>query len=128
MEAELPATGFAIGLERWALCALGEEGLPAILEEAIKPQAVFIPLGDLARRKGLGIVQTLRNSGFKIEAFFEERSLKALLREADKRGVKFALILGENELKEGKILVKDLHKGMQKLVEENQLLEILKES
>ncbi|BAU23379.1 histidyl-tRNA synthetase [Caldimicrobium thiodismutans] len=125
---ELPATGFAIGLERWALCALGEEGLPAILEEAIKPQAVFIPLGDLARRKGLGIVKTLRNSGFKIDAFFEERSLKALLREADKRGVKFALILGENELKEGKILVKDLHKGMQKLVEENQLLEILKES
>lgn len=125
---ELPATGLAIGLERWALCVFGEEGLPLFLEEEIRPLAVFIPLGDTAKRKGLEVVQALREAKVKVEAFFEERSLKALLREADKRGARFALILGENELKEDKILVKDLSLGSQGLVELRNLPKILKES
>ncbi|MFN3567983.1 MAG: histidine--tRNA ligase [Caldimicrobium sp.] len=124
---DLPAIGFAIGLERWALSLFGEEELPPLLEERLKPVAVFIPLGEKAKEEGLGIVSSLRKEGFKIEAFFEERSLKAMLREADKIMAKYALILGEDELKEESILVKNLQVGSQERIALKELVLYLKE-
>lgn len=124
---DLPAIGFAIGLERWALSLFGEEELPTLLEERLKPVAVFIPLGEKAKEEGLGIVSSLRKEGFKIEAFFEERSLKAMLREADKIKAKYALILGEDELKEESILVKNLQVGSQEKIAFKELVRYFKE-
>ncbi|MFN3505582.1 MAG: histidine--tRNA ligase [Caldimicrobium sp.] len=123
---ELPAIGFAIGLERWALSLFGEEEIPPFLAEELKPIAVFIPLGDKAKEEGLSIVSSLRKKGFKIEAFFEDKSLKAMLREADKLLAKYALILGEDELKEEKILVKNLQVGKQEKVDIKVLADYLK--
>lgn len=125
---DLSAIGFAIGLERWALTLFGEEDLPLSMEREIYPEVLFIPLGEEAKKRGLSIVSTLRRAGMKVEAFFEERSLKAMLREADKRKVKFALILGEDELKEEEIVVKNLLKGTQKKVSIEGLVEYLKRS
>uniref|UniRef100_A0A832LXX4 Histidine--tRNA ligase n=1 Tax=Caldimicrobium thiodismutans TaxID=1653476 RepID=A0A832LXX4_9BACT len=113
---ELPATGFAIGLERWGLSVFGEEKIPLELEERLNPEIFFIPLGEEAKREGLKVVQGLRERGFKVEALYEDRSLKAMLREADKRGAKLVLILGEKELEEGRIILKDMERGEQESV------------
>ncbi|MEZ0343846.1 MAG: histidine--tRNA ligase [Caldimicrobium sp.] len=122
---ELPATGFAIGLERWALCIFGEKDLPEHLSEELKPNAVLIPLGEEAKLRGLSLINDLRDKGIKISAFFEDRSLKAMLREADKLGASFVLILGEEELKEDKIVLKDMKRGTQEKLFINELFERL---
>ncbi|MCS7199512.1 MAG: histidine--tRNA ligase [Caldimicrobium sp.] len=123
---DLPATGFAIGLERWALTLWGEKP-PQALMEKLKPEVLFIPLGREAKREGLKLVPRLREENFKVEAFFEDRSLKAMLREADKLGVKKVLILGEDELKEGVIILKDMEKGVQERIKREGLIQRLKE-
>jgi len=125
---ELPATGFAIGLERWALTVFGEEALPEALSQELRPEVFFIPLGAQACQKGLSLVFGLRERGFKVEALFEEKSLKAMLREADKAGALFALILGEDELKEERILVKNLKTGAQERVPLSELITFLQNS
>ncbi|MGC9017274.1 MAG: histidine--tRNA ligase [Caldimicrobium sp.] len=113
---DLPATGFAIGLERWALCVFGEKDTPEALLEELKPQCLLIPLGEEAKIKGLKIISTLRDKDIKISALFEDRSLKAMLREADKLGASLVLILGDEELKENKIVLKDMKKGTQEKI------------
>ena len=66
--------------------------------------------------------------GFKTETNYEEKKLKALLREADKLSVKKVLILGEDEYKAGKILLKDMETGAQEEIALNQIIEKLKET
>lgn len=124
---DLPAIGFAIGLERWALALFEDEELPDPLKEELNPLLVLIPLGEEANKKGLQIIKDLREKGFRAEAFFEKRSLKAMLRDADKLKAKFALILGEEELKEERIIVRDLTKGSQEKIALNFLIDYLKE-
>lgn len=122
---DLPATGFAIGLERWALSLWGEE-CPEFLMEKLRPELLFIPLGEEAKKEGLKIVSELRDQGLKVESLFEDKSLKALLREADKLGAKQVLILGEEELKEGAIIIKDMQEGTQQRVKMDKLIGKLK--
>lgn len=125
---DIPATGFAIGLERWALVVYQKnEDLGRHLEMTLNPELFFIPLGEEARRKGLKLVKDLRDSGYQVEALYEERSLKALMREADKSGAKLALILGSEELEKEAILVKDLITGTQKAISLSQLKNFIEE-
>ena len=122
---ELPATGFAIGLERWALCVFGERDLDERFSKELKPLVILIPLGKQAKVKGLSLISELRERGIKSFAFFEERSLKATLREADKLGASFVLILGEDELKENKIILKDMRQGSQEKISFHEIFERL---
>jgi histidyl-tRNA synthetase len=119
---ELPAIGFAIGVERWALTIFSKENqeektLPEKLSQSLKPEVFLVLLGKKQFKIGLQIAKELRESKIKTEVLYEEKSLKALLRDANRAGVKFALILGEEELKKGKIIVKDMEAGSQKEVE-----------
>ncbi len=73
------------------------------------------------------MAENLREANFKVEVLYEEKSLKALLREADKLSSKKVLILGENEIKEGKILLKDMLRGTQEKISLENLISKLKE-
>ncbi len=119
---EINATGFAIGVERWAL-ALFEEEKPAFL----KPPFVFLALlGEKARLYGLKIAKSLREAGIPTEATYEEKSLKAQLKDANRLGVKLAIILGEDELEKGVATLRDMEKSMQEEVPLKELLEKVK--
>ncbi len=92
----LPAVGWAIGVER-----LIERLSKEQLSEELKPKKLIYlaMVGEKVRREGLRIVQKLRHEGFFIETgLYEEKSLKAQMREADSLKAKFVLIFGENEL------------------------------
>jgi len=104
---DTPAVGFAIGMERWLLVS----ELPAELES---PPEIFIaPLGEEALRMALGLSRTLRAKGVRVEADYEGRRLKALLRQADRLSAQKVLILGEDELRKKEALLKDLRTGAQ---------------
>jgi histidyl-tRNA synthetase len=106
--AAVAGTGFAIGVERIAL-ALEADRFK--LDGA--PDASIIAMGERATVGAMDLARNLRAAGLRIEMFSPERGLKALLRRADKLGAHFALIIGENELVQGVVQVRDLKNSAQ---------------
>ncbi|HFC96998.1 MAG TPA: histidine--tRNA ligase [Thermosulfurimonas dismutans] len=104
---ETPAVGFAIGMERWWLVSRGSQ------REVAAPDLFIAPLGEEARRWAFRLAALLRDRGLKVESDYEGRSLKALLRQADRLSARWALILGEQELQEQRALLRDLASGTQ---------------
>ena len=121
----LPATGFSFGLER-VIMALKKEEVP--VAELAETEIFLIVLGETNFEEGFKILQKLRGEKLKVEMNFEDKSLKALLRRANKIGVKFVLILGDEERQKANIMVKDMAGGEQKLVRIEKLAGSLKDS
>jgi histidyl-tRNA synthetase len=108
----LPGIGFAIGVERWGLVVFGE-GRAVPEREAL----VFIaPLGDQANEIALKLSYELRIRGIKTVPSYEDKSLKAKLRSADKLGVEYVLILGGDEISQNKVCLRDMKRGTQELL------------
>jgi histidyl-tRNA synthetase len=106
--AAVAGTGFAIGVERIAL-ALEADRFK--LDSA--PDATIIAMGERATVSAMDLARNLRTAGLRVEMLSPERGLKALLRRADKLGAHFALIIGENELAQSIVQVRDLRNSAQ---------------
>lgn len=116
------AMGAGIGIER-VILALKEQGV-AVKKE--KPAEVFFcQLGDAARRKGLMIFEELRQVGVTVAEAFGKGSLKAQLEMANKRGSRFALILGQKEVLDGTIIIRDMDNGGQEIVDAKKVVSLV---
>jgi len=105
-----PGIGFAMGMER-VLAALELQGkLPAQKQNSF---VMLVTLGDQAEREGFRILSELRRSGVPATSDLLGRSLKAQLKAADRQGVKFALIMGEDEINRQSAVLRDLSLGEQ---------------
>ncbi len=126
-----PGIGFGAGVERIIL-ELKKQDIVPPLEE--KPRAFVVYFGKTAELKevAVGLVAELRQAGIKTEMSYGDRSPKAQMKQANASGAAFALIIGESELANNSVSVKDLQAvGMdaeQKQVEVkwDQLLPMLK--
>lgn len=109
---ETPAVGGALGLDRIAevMKAFG------IAPTKIAEKVFLIHIGDLAKKKSLGLIELLRHEGINVAETLGKESLKAQLRSADKGGSPIALIFGQKEALEGSIIVRDLRTGAQETV------------
>ncbi len=117
---DTPAIGFAVGMER--LATLVKE----TSEEALRgPKAFIATLGREAEQEGFRIAEGLRQEGHRIEQNYGVAPLKSQLRKADRIGAEFAIIIGENELKAGKIQWKNLRTGEQGTVQTDNIASIL---
>jgi histidyl-tRNA synthetase len=108
---DLPAIGFAIGEERLA-------GLLSQQEAAI-PQAPLLylaVLGPEAQNMAFELIQGLRQHGYAADMDFTNRSLKAQMTMANRRGAAWVLIVGEQELATNQAPLKNMHTGQQQLV------------
>ena len=113
---EVPAVGFGMGIER-VLLALAE---PA--EEFEPVLALFIAvLGEKAQAWALPVVHRLRMQGVRAEMEHRPASLKAQLKRADALKARLALIVGDNELQSGKLVLRDLASRQQHEVTEAEL-------
>jgi histidyl-tRNA synthetase len=101
--------GFALGLDRFVLA------LPESVREkvAVKPDVYVVPLGEAATDAGLALAARLRRAGFRVGQDFQSRSMKSHLRHADKLGARLVAILGESELQQGAVALKNLSTGQQ---------------
>jgi histidyl-tRNA synthetase len=108
-----PGVGFGMGLER-VLLALELEGLPVPEEAGLR--AFVVALGDGARDAGRRLVTELRAAGVSAASTYEERPLKAQLKQADHSGAAFAAIMGERELADGTVTLRRLSDGSQETV------------
>ena len=105
-----PAVGVAHGLDRIALAMQTQS---TILQKSQKKRVAVISIKEEQKSEALKIAQMLRNSGISVEFEIMGRKMAKALEDADKRKVDYAVIVGERELKEGKVIVKDLYKREQ---------------
>lgn len=107
---KIPAVGFAAGMER-LLLAIDETGKP--VPEPEGPVLNFIALGSAALEWVNIAASDLRRAGISVICPLSERSLKAQMRDANKRSARFAVIVGDDELEQRKASVKNLKEGTQ---------------
>jgi len=100
-----PAVGFAAGIDRITIAMQAQK--TALKKQAPKRVAV-VPIKEEQKAEALKIAQRLREAGVAVEFEVMGRKMAKALEDADKRKVNFAVIVGERELKEGKVMVKDL--------------------
>jgi histidyl-tRNA synthetase len=109
-----PACGFAIGIERTIL-KIKDKNIP--LKQEGRDDVFLAQLGDSSRRKAMIMFEELRKAGINVRQSFTKDSLKAQLEEANLLGVKYSLILGQKELVDGTILLRDMESGIQEVVD-----------
>lgn len=115
----LPGVGASLGLDR--LLAAMEE--LAMLQHASTPAPVLVTLFDASRTgEYLRIGRVLRTAGIAAEVFPEARPLGKQLKYANRRGFRIAVIAGEEEFAAGQWQVKDLARGEQQAVADENLV------
>jgi len=117
-----PAVGFAAGFERIMLAMDSDDKL---VENNIK-KIYLIGLGDEARSTMTKILGEIRNEGFYIEFDPLRRSIKSQLRESNKLGASITIIIGEKEIEEQSVQIKDLSSGNQQSVPFDSIIPYLK--
>jgi histidyl-tRNA synthetase len=118
-----PAVGASGGVER-LIAAMKSR------EIALAPRAqkkVFLAhAGDLAKKKAFSILKTLRASGITVSEALAKESLGNQLKVADKEGIGLALILGQKEIYEKTIIIRDLKTGLQEAISQEKLIDEIK--
>jgi histidyl-tRNA synthetase len=107
-----PAAGWAIGVERIAL-ALGEQELP-------ERSLVFIVADDETRERALALATELRRAGVAADLDLAQRSAKGQMKQADRAGARYALIL-----EGGKATMRDMSSGEQRQIDPARAVEEL---
>ena len=107
--ASTPSVGVAMGIER-AIIVLEAIGIEP---EKTTSRAFVVQASDSAAPACRDVVRRLRESGISTLTDIDERSLKSQLRQADKSNVRFAILIGEDELAKGVVQVRDLVTGTQ---------------
>jgi histidyl-tRNA synthetase len=106
---QTPAIGFAMGLERLLMAMPDTDESSHIDVFVVTAQAGVRPEAALLGRE-------LRDAGLRVESDLRGGSLKSQLRRADKMNARFALILGESEVENGVVQLKDLQRQTQEQV------------
>ena len=114
-----PSTGFAIGFDRVAeLCEVEIER---------KPVVAVVSFSGL-EREAFKVANILRKKGISAVVDVMQRSIRRQLSYANDIKAKFAVIVGEREIKEGKVALKDLSTGEQKTLKIEDAIEIITNS
>lgn len=100
--------GFAMGMERFMLL-LGQAGID--LKEEQDCQLFLIPLGETAKKEAVRLAGALMNEGARVQYDLLSRSVKAQMKYADKIGAACTAVLGDSELEEGAVTVKNMANG-----------------
>ena len=107
----LPGVGISIGLTR-LFYVLDEQGLLNPALPSAPADALVLPMtGDPA--PAIALAETLRSAGLRVQLYGEQKKFKQKMAYADKLGVPFAVLLGEDEIAEGLCSVKDMKTGQQ---------------
>lgn len=107
----LPGVGISIGLTR-LFYVLDEQGLLNPALPTAPCDALVLPMTD-APSAAISLAETLRNAGLKVQLYGEQKKFKQKMAYADKLGVPFAVLLGEDEINEGVASVKNMATGEQ---------------
>ena len=114
IEKKLPGVGISIGLTR-LFYVLDEQGLLNPELPSAPADALVLPMtADPA--PAIALAEELRGGGIRVQLYGEQKKFKQKMSYCDKLGVPFAVLLGEDELAQGKCAVKDMRTGKQEVL------------
>lgn len=116
-----PGIGFGSGIERMLL-AVAAEGAEADLGPSLDVFVVDATDGSVAR----DLTHELRGAGLRVDRAFDGRSMKSQMKAAGRSGARVALIVGEQEVADATVTVRDLADGEQSVVPRDQLIDHVK--
>ena len=112
IDRKLPGVGISIGLTRLFYILEEQDMLSKDILTA-PADVLIIPLSDDYRSKAIETATEFRAAGVRVQLCTEDRKFKAKMNYADKLGVPFAAFIGEDEVKEGVISLKNMRSGDQ---------------
>lgn len=113
-----PAVGFGMGMERLILTL---ESLGVKFPEPETTSVYIASMGDKANLYSFSLAQDLRKRGITVEFDHVGRSFKAQFKYADKLGVRFVVVIGDEEMETGVLKLKDMETGEQRDVQKSAL-------
>ena len=122
----LPGIGFSLGVDR-VVSALTDDGVFENELTEDKIAAVVLPVGEESKDYAFIIAQALRMNGYSIDIIYDNVKLGSMIKKAVRKNAKYAIIIGENEIANESIVLKDLESGEQQVVKFDDLLETFDE-
>ena len=111
IEKDLPGVGISIGLTR-LFYVLDEQGLLNPQLPSAPADALVLPMTESAA-PAIALAETLRAAGLRVQLYSEQKKFKQKMAYANKLGVPFAVLLGEDEISQGVCSVKNMATGEQ---------------
>jgi histidyl-tRNA synthetase len=123
---QIPACGFSLGLER-ILVVMDERGMfPPEIAESRAADVMVTIWNEETIPESLKLADELRKQNLRVLVYPEADKLGKQIKYADSIGVPFVCVLGESELAEGKVTVKNMKSGEQKVLERDQIMQVIK--
>jgi histidyl-tRNA synthetase len=119
-----PAVGVAHGIDR---IMLGVQAKKAVGGADTEKTVVVIPTQETLKGEALRIARTLRDGDVAVEVEVMGRKMAKAMEDADRRKISYAVIVGERELRESAVVVRDLKKREQKTVKIDRILDAVKD-
>ncbi len=120
---ETPACGVAPGIDR-AILAMKEQKVK--LPKQKKTKLFVAHLGEQGKRRALALFNHLRESGFVMKSNFAKNALKAQLEIANEEKIPFVVLVGQKEVQDDTVIIRDMDSGTQEVVEYSKIVEELK--
>ena len=116
----IPAVGVAQGIDRIALALTKQK---VTIKSLKKNNIVVISVKNETIAKALELSNLLRKSGLPVEFAVMGRSISKALADANRREIAYAVIVGPKELEQGKVVLREMKNGIQKIVLISNLIE-----
>lgn len=119
-----PSVGFAAGVDR---LILSMKALDVAVEPTPRPQVCVVYQGAAAKQATIHLLNELRAAGLRAIAAFGDRSFKAQFRYAERAGVRYTLVLGEDEVTKGVVAVRHMAASSQETLARDAVIAHLSE-
>ena len=103
---DVPGVGFSFGIDRLYNVLRDDDLLPDGLDNPI--EIYVMPMGEASKPLAMQTAAALRISGYRVDMCFEEAKLGNMFKRAERKGAKFAVIIGENEVNNQEVIIKNL--------------------
>jgi histidyl-tRNA synthetase len=118
-----PAVGIAHGIDRIVLALKMQK---TVLRTGNEKSVVVVPIKEELRAEAFKISRMLRDADVLVEVEVMGRRMVKALEDADRRRINYAIIVGEKELSEGAVVVRDLAKRQQSTVKVEGIIDVIK--
>lgn len=118
----VPGVGFGTGVERVLLALSRSE---AVIPAALLPDIYLVAQTDAARVRVFALAHRLRDRGLAVDLDHVARSFKGQMKQAGRSGAHYAFIIGERELEQDAVIVRDLTSGAESCVTTDEALALL---
>ena len=103
---DVSGVGFSFGVERLYSVLKDDNLLPPSLNNPV--EIYVMPIGDVAKPLAMQVATELRVSGYRTDMCFEDVKLGNMFKRAERKGASFAVIIGENEVNNQEVVIKNM--------------------